>query len=100
MVDYLTVQFNSSCKSLFGISPLHTYSYTGDTYVELDNYEVFTWQAGSDELRGTFLTGDWENSHIRQSVYLILSKITSVWIGVWSATYVNAMLHACVMLGV
>lgn len=92
--DYLNVQINNFFNALQINANHTTYSYTGDSYVELQHFVYDGWQIGKEEIKSTFFTERWENSEKRIWLYDVLDWFMLVWRELWGNTGINVLLHA------
>lgn len=98
ITDYLNVQTNLFFGAL-GINVQHTtYSYTGDSPMELQHFVYDLWQKGSAAMRETPFTEWWENNKIRIFIYSVISWILTVWKELWVNTGINSILHSAMLI--
>lgn len=98
ITDYLNVQTNLFFGAL-GINVQHTtYSYTGNSHVELQQFVYDSWQKGSAKLRETPFTKQWENNEIRIFIYSIISWLLTIWRELWTNTGINTILHSAILM--
>lgn len=98
VVDYLDVQINFFYNSLQLSASHETYSYSGDTYIDLEQFVYDGWVTGRDELAQTFLTVEWGNNQIRVFIFSIISFFMSVWSELLTLSGINTLLHVGAIL--
>lgn len=91
--DYLDVQINAFYASL-GMADKHkTFSYSGDAYIELNDFVYDSWLQGGAELNNTFLTTWWQKSPARQTLSVVILKMINIWRELWINSGLNMLLH-------
>lgn len=95
---YLNVQTNCFYTALQINAPHPTYSYTGEKQTFLSSFEYNRWLVGSEEVRDTYLTTEWEENEVRGYGFTIVTWIVTVLRELWNATGLNTLLHTGVIL--
>ena len=95
---YLNVQTNCFYNALQINARRPTYSYTGEKQTFLSSFEYNRWLVGSEEVRDTYLTTEWEENEVRLYGFTIITWIVTVIRELWNETGLNTLLHAGIIL--
>ncbi len=91
--DYLDVQTNYFFTSLQVNCAHTTYSYSQESYIELDHFVYDSWFQGYEDLRRAGWTAQWERNEVRKFLNIVLSRLMTIWRELWTATSLNVLIH-------